>query len=336
MKGKKILFLAFAIVLGISSCQKEEEFTTKTNNGEEKIMSVDPIEANILNFIERMDAVREDPEIEDALEWNYSQDSAVWYLEATINYEFSCNYNRDFSDDIYFALDFDTISNEIAGGIDDIYNITDLVQTHDDVFLSIGALFEEYDYEEKIFICADLYIDENSEITSRYSFGNIIESYSIGNWYWGWALGMCNGTNQGKDATDILEQYENCVDPQVLNIWSPNSYYTSIQSTQWIYPYSVSTSNNPYGNFKLFHDYQEVTLNHHCLSTGELSAYIAFLGEIALSNLPYNKETLFFNVMDETMFGITQFGDDFWEMIHITKITYGVHSSTSNANTYTY
>jgi len=55
MKGKKILFLAFAIVLAISSCQKEEEFTAKkTNNGEEKIMSVDPIEANIINFMEAM------------------------------------------------------------------------------------------------------------------------------------------------------------------------------------------------------------------------------------------------------------------------------------------
>jgi hypothetical protein len=65
-------------------------------------MSVDPIEANILNFIERMDAVREDPDIEDALEWNYSQDSAVWYLEAVLNYKYvNYDYSKCENDTIF-------------------------------------------------------------------------------------------------------------------------------------------------------------------------------------------------------------------------------------------
>jgi hypothetical protein len=76
----------------------------------------------------------------------------------------------------------------------------------------------------------------------------------------------------------------------------------------------------------LFQDYQEDVLNHHCLNTPEMGKFIGYLPQIAANYQPSGKVILFYQVEDDTIFGIVPItGKDFWYMIHWTKVTYGIH-----------
>ncbi len=102
-----------------------------------------------------------------------------------------------------------------------------------------------------------------------------------------------------------------------------------------IKPPDVPTSQNPYGSYMLFHDYQEVTLNHHCLNTPELGTFLSYMPTIAIAYQPANKVLLNYEVQDDFAAGLTSIGDDFWDMIHWTIITYGVPQTGYNTNSQT-
>ena len=57
-----------------------------------------------------------------------------------------------------------------------------------------------------------------------------------------------------------------------------------------------------------------------------MGTFINYLPQIGLMYKPNGKMILFYQVKDDTIFGIVPGTNiDFWYMIHWTKITYGIH-----------
>jgi hypothetical protein len=337
---KNVILVLLGVLLFTLSCTKEEvnqvNYQSK-NNGVREFLGneYDPVEANILKFIDRMDLVRENPEYEGSERWNYSGDSAVWYLEAVLNYKLSKTFNLISENEYYYSGDIDTTNVEIMNFSEEGNNIIDLQDAYDYSYEYFETIFENFD-ENSFFRFADLVPVDGIQFNIVYLIANKIMAYSIGDWYWGWALGQCSGGNQGTDAADVIEMYSNAPLPPYAVASSPYSYYTNISTSQMIMPWDVPTSQNPYGSSMLFHDYQEITLNHHCLNTPELGTFLSYMSSIASAYQPTSKVLLNYEVQDDFASGLTIFGDNFWDMIHWTMITYGIHQTGYNTNSQTY
>lgn len=209
-----------------------------------------------------------------------------------------------------------------------------MLESYDNSLDYFETIFKNLD-ENSFFRFADLIQEDRSQFNLVYLVAKKVTAYSIGDWYWGWALGQCSGGYQGIDAADVIEMYSNAPLPPYTIASSPFSYYTNISTSQMIMPTDVPTSQNPYGSYMLFHDYQEVTLNHHCLNTPELGTFISYMPSIASVYQPINKVFLSYEVQDDFAAGLTLNGDDFWDLIHWTIITYGVHQAGYNTNSQT-
>ncbi len=86
-----ITMIIVSFLIAIQSCKKDEAIIkTKKNPIKSQIMlrtTADSLlQVKIFNFIDRMNLVRDDPEYEGSEDWNYSLDSTVWYIEASLNY----------------------------------------------------------------------------------------------------------------------------------------------------------------------------------------------------------------------------------------------------------
>jgi hypothetical protein len=86
----------------------------------------------------------------------------------------------------------------------------------------------------------------------------------------------------------------------------------------------VPTTPHQFGDYMLFEDYQEGTLNHHCMNAAEMGVFLDFLPMIAVSYQPSGKSTVHYHVIDDTAPGNNGWVD-FWFMIHKTNIKYGIY-----------
>jgi hypothetical protein len=142
---------------------------------------IDTTEAKIIRFIERMDLVRENPQYPGSENWNYSEDSAVRYIEAALNYK-----NAHVSWFYEFKIEDSTetlISSNSAG----FFNIVSIREAYDDIVASIGNQYEAIVAEHK----ALLYIDvvnlginnNNLQIKSLMFYGKGQQTLPDGEWY---------------------------------------------------------------------------------------------------------------------------------------------------------
>ncbi len=145
-------------------------------------------------------------------------------------------------------------------------------------------------------------------------------------WYWGWALGRCDGSGLGVglDAADIITRGAN----QFIAVPSGYSYYTDVSiKPSWYY--ELPTSTNPYGQYMLFHDFQFGTLIHSCMSPEEINYYIYSVLQIGNMFKPSGKSIINYLVFDATAFGLIN-GVDTWDMCHVLETTYAIwHTSNT-------
>jgi hypothetical protein len=278
-------------------------------HGEEKIMSVDPIEANILNFIERMDAVREDPDIEDALEWNYSQDSAVWYLEAAINYKYSGLWLYEGGEEYSNLYETDS-SASVISSTNGYYNIAEIQEAYDDLESSLETQYNSIEDDGKFFVMSDISSVVNNLdelIVSQLSVIGLADKYiPNGDWRWGGGAGRCDNTYIGLDATDAIETQ--LAINSAMN--APSGYrivYLSIapinnQNGGWIYPndyplQSGQTNPTPYEDYLIFQDLKSPYLPGPCLSASEINWYVENIQFIEDDVRPSNKVLVFNDIM---------------------------------------
>jgi len=300
------------------SCQKEQSGINKSSNKPEQSFKDAQLEKQIIAFRDKIEQIRENPNFKSGSE-TMEIDSAIWYIEAASNltYGDASTTLKEFVVDSSF-IEVPLTNGKIA--------LSDVQAAYDKVIDSLAAHNAVITSNEKQLIVADISLkeaDDNRvilELTSGFGtdgtagFGN---DYS---WYWGWDLGRCDGSGLGTgiDAANKIAYLAN----MMISVPVGSSYYTSVSEIE-VWYWDVPTNNNPYGEYLLFHDFQENTLNHHCLSEPEISFYANALGTIANMYKPTSKSLIKFYAWDETSFLLCG-GNDCWDMCHVVKIKYGI------------
>lgn len=205
MKNINLLSLAIinlAIMLSFITCQKDKDMTNSTNNEIEFMSSGNTVEADILNFIERIDLVRENPEYEGSDEWNYSFEESIYYTEAALNYRFAYPHEQR------SKLLFDSINFNIETSGSDL-NIIVLKDLFDNTLDSLENVYLNINAETKGFAALNTeykYTDGVLKVSMYHYFFTKNDLPEGENWYWGNELGTCSGSYIGYDAADKIMQ----------------------------------------------------------------------------------------------------------------------------------
>jgi hypothetical protein len=319
--GLAMLITASLIII---SCQKEQTGIDKQETQAEQSLKDTQLEKRIVAFRDKIDLIRENPTLKSSTE-PMDVDSAVWYIEATSNFTFG---DASFETE-EFIVDSAFIEVPVTNGQ---ILLADVQAAYDQVVNSLAEHNANITANQKQLVVADISLKESDEnfatfeVTSGFGtdgttgFGN---NYP---WYWGWELGRCDGSGlgSGKDAADKIAYLAN----MEISVPVGHSYYTDVTEIE-VWYWDVPTNSNPYGEYLLFHDFQEVTLNHHCLSTAEISYYKNALGIIANMYKPSGKSLIKYFCWDETSFMICG-GDDCWDMCHVGRFKYGIWHISNN------
>jgi hypothetical protein len=307
---KKILFIFTALavisIIVITACQKED--VGNTSNAQ--LTQSERIENLILNFKHKLENNLKDGTV-------YSADSAVWYVEALLNYTYGyatalgCTFETD-----SVAI---TVNNTGANG----YNLQQLAGVYN--------YFEEKVVnnkpEDRYIFAIDISLATNGSQTVFSSITGYAKQLlpnlkstadTSGYWFWGNGLGMCgpdSGLYVGMDAGDIIEA--------LVNEIAEYDYFTNIEH------HTFSFNNYPYSNFpftdqylihsRLFAYCDPTGPNEDfCLSPSHIAFYSGDDGAIYIvkDNKPSNREFAYCTITP-----LTYPSDDIDN--HIIKIYYG-------------
>jgi hypothetical protein len=322
---RKSLFTYFSLVIVITtsmfiySCQKEQTGVDKTENQTEQSFKDVQLEKQIIAFKDKIGFIRENPNLKSGNE-PMEIDSAIWYIEATSN----LTYGDASFDSQEFVVDSAFIIVPVTNG--QILWV-DVQTAYDQVIDSLSEHNANITTSEKQLIVADVSLkesDDNTVILEIISGFGTYGTTGFGNdypWFWGGGLGRCDdtGLGGGQDAAGKIAYLANMLIP----VPSGNAYYTDV-SYKYINYWDVPTNNNPYGDYLLFHDYQEVTLIPACLSTDEISYYKNAMITIGNMYKPTGKSVIRYFLWDDYAAGITPNGDDYWDMAHFAMVKYAI------------
>jgi hypothetical protein len=217
---KKLIFIFVVAVFAITACKKENtgEMNTPQMNNSQKT------EALILAFKDKLDNHLKDGT-------TYAADSAVWYVEALLNYTFGDASTPCFNPTV------DTAERNLNNTGVNGFSLQELADVYDDLKDEVVAnqpnnmhvyaidLFTYPAGNLTVFTTHTAYAnDQNSTYKSV--------TDTAGYWFWGKQWGMCgadSGLYIGMDATDILEGLINTIscdywtDLEYDGAW-PNEY----------------------------------------------------------------------------------------------------------------
>lgn len=250
-----------------------------------------------------------------------SVDSAIWYIEATLNQTYARSDNsRDVisQDSTFITIPLATSNTILFSDIENAYNqIVDSLAFH---YYSITG--------DRGLIMADIQLKTLGsnylilKMTDIITSSSYLPQYQFGStdyWIWGYNLGKCNGYSGGTpwDASSKLQQYAN---------WSilvlPNSFYTNINETGVILPDNVPTTGNPYGYYPslLFQASGMDPEVNQCLSPDQMNYYLSCLKAIGNSYKPVGKDIIKYSCF--WTIGLVPQG--YWLHLHYATIRYGI------------
>jgi len=216
---KKYFLVLIIIIAGFTACKKESNTTSPATGNTQNL------EQLILNFEQKLNSGQKDGTI-------YAIDSAVWYVEALLNYSF-CEAGHLCQD---FVVDTLEISLNDAGT--NGFTIGQL----ETVFDGLEADITENQPEGKIVFAIDLYAYPAGNATvfaTRTAYAAISQPVlkaiadTSGYWFWGRDLGMCgpdSGLYVGMDASDVLEAQ---IGNATSGVWTNIEGFTILPS--WTY-----------------------------------------------------------------------------------------------------
>jgi len=229
-----IAIISFAI---LSACKKENQTTVPAGENKQNL------EQLILNFEQKLNSGQKDGT-------TYAIDSAVWYVEALINYNLGTEGVE------CKGMTVDTAHANLPIPATGEYTLIQL----ETVYNQLLSQIQQNQPEGTIMFAADLF---NIQVeTVMWFYINVAYATPVspeykalndtsGNWYWGGDLGMCcpdSGLYVGMDASDVLE---NRISNTTSDVWSsletisilPSWYFDSnfpfdityLQSTRMFY-----------------------------------------------------------------------------------------------------
>lgn len=225
----RLLSLIFAVtIFVIYSCTKENN-TSNEKPGQQSNLSANDIKVNNLinGFKKKMAYYREHPELKSGE--NLPADSALWYLEATIN------YSHGFPNEYYEEFHTDSLTLTVLKNSDGEVDLTELTQKYDQMKADVATAYNASAYTEKGLALVD--IEEVSEtdneivLSVKSTTGKInpdpdTTKYNyIGDWYYGENQGYCDGSGGEADAS---EQFEKTIMNLIYKYGKEDSFFTDI------------------------------------------------------------------------------------------------------------
>ncbi len=310
------LLLIISTTLLNQSCSKEEKIKDeKTIKNSCRLMG-DSLEDHIIEFIELLNDVREEPENEDWEDINYSDEETVWNIEAALNFHYSCIWvykEGEDEKDLFYDTD---LTEEIEHNESDEFNIVDILEVFDAFAENIEELYDDIDEEDKHLIVVDVSAEDivgDGEINMMGILG-APKNLSINkDWYWGFDLGDCDGNEVGYDAIDVIKSD--------ANNYTPACFWVNV-ITITKHPNDVPTTSNPYGyeSSQLF-SYERPP--DPCICSNALKYYSAHLSSIASDyDIYLYKDISFMNLKEDLM----PSGNNPYPICHYTLISYGEYS----------
>jgi hypothetical protein len=207
---KKILFNLMVLIplIYIVSCSKNEEPEINSQDGVRMYLSVDPTEALIMNFIQKMDLVRENPEYEGSKDWNFTKDSAVWYLEAALN--LSHSHILVISEQQWNDSTTSSIEDNGSG----FFNIVQIQTAYDAIIEDLDEQFEAIEADHKCLQYVNIetvdYLNNFLGLKTYINWGKGLEALPDGEWYIDGDEGMLAGQyNHGNAMTKLRQMARN-------------------------------------------------------------------------------------------------------------------------------
>lgn len=316
MKSKMFIitiFLACIVMTFTISCKK--------NNNLQKSVTNKELSADDIKVLRLVDKFKKDlkSELKDGEEMGI--DSAIWYLETTLNVTYARSDSTTptyYTDTILVTIPISENQTILKSDVDNAYSVlVDSLRNH----------YLKLNFNEKSILLVDLdiFAQNSQNLTVRMMSIMGTNEYhpfptfqDLDNWIWGRHEGKCDGTNLGLDAADMLKQYANQFPKYPMNC------YTGIETTSWIYPGDplTGTGNNPYGfaNTLLFK--VEVPYPNPnpeiCLTYDMMNYYLACLKTLANNYTPANKEIIYYSCK-WTYIG----GWNYTDEVHDARFTYG-------------
>lgn len=317
-----VMTLLIVVLAIFQSCKKEEGFSlspnSETNGYDLKSQQDSVIQARIIAFMNRMKLVREDPDYEGSENWNYSEDSTIWYIEAALNMYFSYYYLYEDEDSSYYISYYDSTDTEIDCPGEE-YNIVEIQEAYDEISEDMDDYYSDsIGGSDKFFIILNITKIENDHVYAKYVFGKKCEiSQEFPEYYWGMDLGLCAGAGNG-DAASKLTTYKNKPYPPYSGSWSSYTHWINVEESELIQPTDVPTSTHSFGD-KLLFEYTTST-NYVCVNSDQFELRLSHLSTIA--NDPYYKPTNKEIASYEVLWDITPSGNPHY-ICHKLRIDYG-------------
>jgi hypothetical protein len=305
---KKLILIFVLALFAITACKKENTGEMKTP----QMNDSNKIETLILAFKDKLDNHLKDGT-------TYAADSAVWYVEALLNYSYGnataqgCTFEND------------SVGTTLSTNSNNGYSLEQLALVYENLEDQILNKQPEGTY---IFaIDVSLSVEANvSTFSSLSGYAKQLLGYkstvdTSGYWYWGNGYGMCSsdsGSYVGMDASDILEG--------LINVNNAD-YYTSLETdvaTKWdgytdpFFPFQDQYLQN----HRLFYALAPSNSNgaiHFCLSPSHISYFSGSSGipYIIDDLLPNKKEFVYISIQCYSNSSVE-------EANHIVYITYGI------------
>jgi len=247
--------------------------------------------ALILNFKDKLDMHLKDGT-------TYAADSAVWYVEALLNYTYG------YATALGCTFETDSAGTTVNSNGNNGYTLSQL----NDVYEYLEEEATDNIPDNHYIFCIDVSLIANgsqsifSSVTAyAKQVANNLKSTAdtSGYWYWGDTLGMCGpdaGQYVGMDATDIIEASTNAT--------ANYDYFTNLEGHGVLYPDDYEDPNFPFTDqylmpYRYFVYYDSTGSNaDFCLSPTHMSYYCGNNGAIYMVKdlKPTNKEFAYCSV----------------------------------------
>jgi hypothetical protein len=334
------------LTVAIYSCSKDDAVH---QNEKKPFMTERNLEINrlITSFKGKMADIRKNPTAKN--DEIVSADSALWYLEATIN------YSHGFPNEYYQEFTTDSLSLTIEKISDGEVNLTELTAKYDQMKSDVAAVYHASDYEDKGLTVIDLSktSETDSEITIsvRSTIGKInpnpdtLKTDIPEDWYYGEDEGFCVASGGDGDAS---EQIRDKIDILLANAGKQGSFFVGLQEVevQGGDPTYLLDSNSEPDNhldYYLYYSIEGSSIPFYedmkCIPDADMDAYKILVEELLYDFIPqYLLEE--FGLDHHTLMFYEEFKDDktidnineIYTYFHYGKFFYGEDAKYSSGN----
>ncbi len=288
------ILVIFATLIIFSSCNKEAELATTSN---------DEVLERILDFKEKVESPNQQKSGEEI-----SVEDAVWLVEAALNYSYCIKTEEQVNAGTNVIV-VDSLFYEVNSSNNNV-NFAEAINTYLTIETDMAEMLASHQSEVKFYDIVDVeYKDGNFVAYVAIRYKEVMEKSTNGpvspftirhDWYWGyslgfspWRAGKCDGTYQGRDAVTEINKWIAVRSSAYYNVYYTDIYFVGLFNTASSYNNGNGTNLSSFGVDMFSIDVDAVfndpwaIATYICLSASE-STYYAQQCQSALSVIENN------------------------------------------------